>query len=99
MSDLIDREAAIEAISECEPGEELFVIESLPSIEVNQKTGEWSKTTITSEDKVSVFYECSNCLFSFPKVSVTTNEIVFYQMDRFNFCPNCGADMRKKEKN
>ncbi len=33
MMDLIDRRAAIGFLENCEPGEELFMIESLPSIQ------------------------------------------------------------------
>ena len=33
MSDLIDRQAAIDAIESCEPGEESFVIMSLTSVQ------------------------------------------------------------------
>jgi predicted RNA-binding Zn-ribbon protein involved in translation (DUF1610 family) len=33
MSDLIDRQAAIDAIESCEPGEESFMIMSLPSVQ------------------------------------------------------------------
>lgn len=33
MDDLISRQEAIDAVENCEPGEELFMIESLPSID------------------------------------------------------------------
>ena len=31
MADLIDRQAAIDAITNCEPGEEVFMLENMPS--------------------------------------------------------------------
>ena len=31
MEDLIDRQAAIDAITNCEPGEEVFMLENMPS--------------------------------------------------------------------
>ena len=33
MDDLISRQEAIDVVENCEPGEELFMIESLPSID------------------------------------------------------------------
>ena len=46
MSDLISREAAIDAIESCEPGEERFMITSLPSAQPEDKCSEcdaWNK--------------------------------------------------------
>ena len=37
MSDLIDRQAAIDALESCEPGEERFMITSLPSAQPEPK--------------------------------------------------------------
>ena len=53
---------------------------------VEQKHGEWKAHTFTAEDGEEYVgsYECSNCgLFTGPV--------------KLNFCPNCGADMRRAD--
>ena len=52
-----------------------------------QRTGEWIYCEATYDS--SEGYECSNC-----KCSFHTRVPYFSE---FNFCPNCGADMRKEE--
>ena len=37
MDDLISRQAAIDAVENCEPGEELFMIKNLPSAQPEQR--------------------------------------------------------------
>lgn len=93
MSDLIDRQAAIDALKEYFSDEDrtdteygaywhhkhvLDVLEKLPSAQPEQKKGKWIDTGSGQE--------CSEC-----------HEIQ-YGYDNFRFfCPNCGADMRGEQ--
>ena len=54
-------------------------IDSMPTIEPEQKKGKWIRG---DQDKLLGRAFCSVC-----------NEWE-YQASNFNFCPNCGADMR-----
>ena len=42
--------------------------------------GEWIVHNIVCREEICLPYECPNCGFRYSS--------------RFNFCPNCGADMR-----
>ena len=81
MSDLIDRQAAIEAVSESlrnifEEHDDVArkIINKVPSAEPERKKGKW---------EVTAWYikcsECGECFMLIPQ----------------NFCPDCGADMRE----
>lgn len=65
-------------------------IRSLPSVE--PKTGKWIKIPEFCGDDVSGFidnhFSCSEC-----KKEAEINSWGFYILS--DFCPNCGADMRK----
>ena len=53
------------------------------------KKGEW---TIVEDDwNMETIYECSACKEDFVTIEGTPAE------NLWNFCPNCGADMRGKE--
>ena len=95
MSDLISRQAAIEAMRKCqtyrfsatEPRMIMLadaeeVIEELPSVQPERKKGKWM------HDKDDVLYSgyCSCCGW----------ESVICETDVADmpYCPNCGADMR-----
>ena len=64
------------------------VLEHLPSAQIKRKSGEW----IEKEDEWGWTYcKCSKC------------EQTFYMVDwlpngNYNYCPNCGADMRATER-
>lgn len=60
------------------------IIEEQPTVEPVR--GEW----IEVDDDIEVFYRCSNCGDEFVILSGTPEE------SNYKFCPNCGADMRKK---
>lgn len=55
VGDTIYRQAAIDAVENCEPGEELFMIMSLPSAE---RKGKWIDITRTGGDFI---WKCSEC--------------------------------------
>lgn len=105
MSDLIDRQAAIDAFGLSEKTRKyggdhsgyntrmLYeiqdVIESLPSVEPERKTGKWIKATGMMPPEYHGHYECSECgtwagrnwLRPWKGVMLT------------RFCPGCGAKM------
>ena len=82
MTDYIRREDAISVISGIDSS---FVkyIEQLPSADVRENgKGHWRKMLMACYGGETITeYECSEC-----------NE---HQLTPSNFCPNCGADMRK----
>lgn len=89
MSDLISRQAAIDAIKKDVMGGLNYerIIKELPSIQPKQKTGRW----IYGQDEL--FVSCSEC-----GMETTRNEIrgiALFGKDEPKFCPNCGAKMEK----
>lgn len=95
MSDLISRQAAIDAVSKgCQELRGVFSrceenILALPSAQPERKTGRWIQTEELWTDmytaKEQGIYECSRC-----------GEKVIGKPD-WRFCPNCGAEMREGE--
>ena len=56
-------------------------VEIQPTIEIEQKKGEWELCT---DDRFDIdYYKCSECGYE-----------PYRRMDISNFCPGCGADMR-----
>ena len=113
MIDLISRQAAIDAIvnTVSEIGlhdnsevarygatfrqhEIIYIIESLPSAQPERKKGRWAEFD-SDEDKFDII-KCSCCKHTFTVDSYHWTDIGFVK-DDFNFCPNCGADMRGGE--
>ena len=88
-SDTISRQAAIEAVMECYDNDELFEVyeeklRELPPAQPERIKGRW-----ISADAIfggEPFY-CSEC-------GENTRDTVMGK-PRWNFCPNCGADMRE----
>ena len=64
-----------------------------PTIE-ERKTGKWIEYD-SDEDKYDII-KCSCCNHTFTVDSFHWTDIGFTKND-FNFCPNCGADMRGVE--
>lgn len=63
-------------------------IDNAPTIEPERKKGEW----IEQDDAWDgVYYECSVCKEPFTLIDGTPSE------NLYNFCPNCGADMREDQ--
>ena len=112
-SDLISRKAAIDALARMMPrsytpdgshpaDEEIFraqeifadcieALEILPSAQPEHKRGEWIGHPIKGTDSLSIDKDtCSHCGERFYQIAETG--VVW------NFCPNCGADMRKERK-
>lgn len=98
MSDLINREDAIEILSEraeslrgmqgdlggaCRGA--MRIIESLPSAEPERKTGKWKKIGHWGRH-----YRCDQCgnTLDFDGVNVGRGDA--------NFCPNCGARLERE---
>jgi len=73
--------------------ETLHIIDKAPTVE--PKRGEWKKgKDFPSCQRVKFISDVYYC-------SVCENEAFYdtdYGQQLFNFCPNCGADMRKNEK-
>ena len=102
MSDLIERQAAVDAVVEF--SEELVkrvqnglmhwtgvkaTLEALPSAQPERKKGQWLEKKVEDAegfDEVQVA-KCSVC------DRFHTTPYMYYFSD-YNFCPNCGADMR-----
>ena len=55
--------------------------------EAHELSGEWIRYTEEGFD----YAKCSACKWD-------SGEAFEYALDRFHFCPNCGADMRGEEK-
>ena len=84
MSDLISRQDAIDALIKADMNcgiDSAEVIKQLPSA---QRKGNW----VGIDDEPCETFECDRCGF----VLEDWIQGVFY-----NFCPNCGADMRGEE--
>ena len=57
-------------------------IDTAPSIDIEPKRGEW----VNARDGVSDHVKCTNCFRTY-YLGIVEN---------YNFCPNCGAEMRKE---
>lgn len=83
MAELIDRQAAIDAVKDAIIHDEQKYAEdalmSLPSTEPERKKGKWIDDTF-----------CSECGWTYEVEPGFIGSV-----KQFNFCPNCGADMRE----
>lgn len=62
-------------------------VDAMPTIEPQRKTGKW----IEQDDGWDgVYYECSCCKEAFTLIDGTPSD------NLYNYCPNCGADMRTR---
>lgn len=95
MEDLIRRSDAIDAVLSVIPYDEYWkeqveiAVNNLPSAE--QKKGKWvghnaDDPVWQRDDGTPIFLECSAC-----QAFVINNGAA-----NWNYCPNCGADMREK---
>ena len=60
-----------------------IIIENAPTIESDRKKGKWS----TKEGELAFWDVYSEC-----------GRMIMHRAPFYNFCPNCGADMRGGEK-
>lgn len=89
MSDLIDRQAAIYIASGyCHPANIAEELRKLPSVQPERKKGKWINEGIYGEGHSQCSIRCSNPLCNFHYIGY---------LDDYNYCPNCGADMRGTE--
>lgn len=91
--DLISRAAAIKALHHVDEynGRSVEVIRNLPSAQPEREKGNW----VYGEDVYGIDgYHCDKCGFFVPWDYV--HKFISYIED-YNFCPNCGADMRGEE--
>lgn len=96
MSDLIRRRDAVSKMSDLLMVElqgqrlptwnEVYrAMNDIPSAEPERKKGKW----IEQDDSWDgVYYECSVCKEAYTLIDGTPSD------NNYNFCPNCGADMR-----
>ncbi len=91
MDDLISRQAAIKAIKTsrfCVDAMEKII--KLPSAQPERKRGKW----IYDEDEYGIDiygYYCDKCRFFLPW------DYLINSIEDYNFCPNCGADMKGED--
>ena len=108
MSELIDRQQAIEAICMETCGvslktercmvhcTEVQTVEKLPSAQPEQpeaKRGEWLERDVIDEPKGKHITQWQSARCSVCGRYHTTPYL--YSFTHYNFCPNCGADMRE----
>ena len=104
MSDLIDRQAAIDAMAntlwhypnecyrnlneyEISKGLAELGLRSVPTVE--PKKGKWISEKNKSYSGGGC-WRCSNCGYGYAWDA-------FFEVDSFNYCPNCGARMEGKD--
>ena len=77
--------------------DELVALRALPSAQPEPKKGEW----ILMSDADGEYYACSECGEELPYCSETPTWDKPYprkqSIDKTDFCPNCGADMRGEQ--
>lgn len=87
MSDYIEREAAIERLAklmQLQPSTARAIIEAIPAADVRPVVrGKWEPVVAANEDgsPYQAGIRCSEC--------------GHFDVLEFNYCPNCGADMRE----
>lgn len=66
---------------------------------VERKKGKWIKMS----DADGIYWTCSECGEDIPRVSHFDPQFDLFprleSIEKTNFCPNCGADMRKETEN
>lgn len=83
MSDLIDRQTAIDALYAEMPRLNqvaMHILYRVPSAQPERKKGKWETEIRTIYGRKIPFFACSEC---------GENAI-----DEYRFCPNCGAEMK-----
>ena len=86
-SDLISRQAVLDAVNDC--GICIQKILDIPSAEPERKTGKWVDGML--------YYDFDESEWEKVKCSVCENFVtkqIFYHDNKYHYCPYCGADMR-----
>lgn len=105
-NDTISRADAIDALENCEPGEELFMIENLPSAQPEYteqdvrdsfNSGYACGMEAAQPERNSGEWTIKNGELAFWDVCSECRRMVIHKAPFYNFCPNCGADMRGDE--
>lgn len=102
MSDLISRQAAIDALVKAIREDPYYdsdgaglsvcdvrvILNELPSAQPEQKTGKWIEKEVyeTRRKEEMQIAKCSNC-----EKYLTTPHI--YSFNHYNYCPHCGTKM------
>lgn len=86
MDDLISRQMAIDAIFGRSHEIIKMRIGNLPSAQLERPRGQWIPSFDGKFTGGAYWFECSKCKRIVPEV----------RNGGWNFCPNCGADMRGK---
>lgn len=106
MTDLIDRQKAIDAVldlSEKLSDEMLFIdaivdeIENVPSADPERKKGKWIEISWSEPDPNVC---CTPYAIQSAKCSICGkyhSTLYLYSLDYFPYCPNCGAAMTRGE--
>lgn len=91
MSEYLDRKQVIDLYEKFQPSLAIHVYEfgeALRKLPVTQDShGEWLQVT-AKDGEYYCYHKCTNC--------GQTIESGFDNPPLFNFCPQCGADMRKE---
>lgn len=94
MGDLIDRPAVIDALNSVIRHVELVEdrLEWLPSLQLERKKGKWNGYNADNprwlrDDGSPIFLVCSEC----------SESVINNGSTHWNYCPNCGADMRGEQ--
>lgn len=102
--DLIDRQAAIEALKTCAGvgNRVLDKLRALPSVEPERKTGRWIVKTVNTFEMAygstgyEPVYECSLC-GCVEESYLRFDEPIMPEDANFpNYCPHCGAYMKEE---
>ena len=90
MSDLISRQAALDALYHVDEynGRSVEAIKELPSAQPERKNGRWMRTDAYPHRRY-----CSVCFATF----IRNDEFLKLDDIPHKYCPNCGAYMESKE--
>ena len=64
------------------------IVQVFPSAQPERKKGKWERHYSRPNVYADLFWHCSECGYK------SDNQYAYLY---YNFCPNCGADMREKE--
>ena len=96
MNDLIDRQAAIDAVGvNTWAGARIMQLPPAQPEQPEPKRGEWLERDVIDEPKGKHITQWQSARCSVCGRYHTTPYL--YSFTHYNFCPNCGADMRGEQ--